>query len=218
MKVLFICDDLWHPAEVLMNGMRGMDHREFQFDFVTRAKEVLTPQLLGGYPVVVNARGNPVTPQEPSAWFEPGEAKVMPEDFQRYVEEGGGFLSLHAGNSFRMDRDGAYCRFVGNSFVQHPPCCPVTAEPVGAHPIAAGVGSFTEQDEQYQLDCLAPDREVFLETVSESGGRQTAGYTRLMGKGRICVLAPGHTSSMLKNPHFRRLLSNALSWCARGWE
>lgn len=214
MKVLFICDDIWHPADVLKEGMGYMEPEEFQFDFVITAKDILTPELLREYPVIINAKGNAVNAANTTPWFEPGVTEVMPADLRRYVEEGGGFLSLHSGNSFRMDGGREYCEFVGNSFAGHPPRCPVTIEPVAKHPITEGVCSFTVRDEHYQLADLAQDIEVFLESVSESGGRQPAGYTRQIGKGRLCVLTPGHTLSVLKNENFRRLLSNAVRWCA----
>ncbi len=216
MKVLLICDDKFHPGEVLKEGLSGMEQQGFRFDFMMEAKEMLTPELLWEYPVVIVARGNPPMDDGRPSWFEPGVSRTMPEDFRRYVEEGGGLLALHGGNAFRIYRDREFCRLVGNSFVQHPPCCEVRAEIVGAHEITEGVEPFAEWDEHYELDHLAADREVFLETISENGGRQPAGYTRLLGKGRICVLTPGHTLPMLKNPHFRRLLSNALNWCAGG--
>lgn len=214
MKILLICDDLWHPAEVLRRGLADMDRAKFQLDFVMTAKDILTPELLREYPVIINAKGNAVNAANTAPWFEPTVTEVGPAEFREYVEEGGGFLSLHAGNTFRTQSCPEYCSFVGNSFVTHPLRCPVTAEPVGEHPIIRGVEAFTERDEHYQLENLCPDMEVFLETVSETGGRQVAGYVRKMGKGRLCVLTPGHTLAMLKNENFQKLLENAVLWCA----
>lgn len=62
-----------------------------------------------------------------------------------------------------------------------------------AHPIAADVDNFTSRDEHYLVDVTAPDAQVFFTSQSEKGGVQPAGYTRLMGKGRLCALTPGHT-------------------------
>jgi type 1 glutamine amidotransferase len=57
----------------------------------------------------------------------------------------------------------------------------------------------------------ADDAEVLLE--SESGGVQTAGYVRALGKGKICVLTPGHILSVWQNPMFKKLVTNAINWC-----
>lgn len=214
MRVLVICDDLWHPAEVIRMGMSCMDNEKYQFDIVMTAKDILTPQLLREYPVVINAKGNAVTAANPEPWFEPTVTEVGPEEFRQYVEEGGGFISLHAGNSFRSSKCPEYCAFVGNSFAGHPLRCPVTVEPVSGHPINDGVEAFTERDEHYALEALAEDIEVFLESTSASGGRRVAGYVRSMGKGRLCVLTPGHTLAVYKNKNMQRLLDNAIQWCA----
>ena len=216
MKVLVLCDDLWHPAEVVLKGMEGLKPlNKYEFDFVMTAKDILTPQLIREYPVIINAKGNAVNAANSAPWFEPTVTEVGPAEFREYVEAGGGFISLHAGNTFRVDSCREYCDFVGNSFVTHPLRCPVTVEVTGEHPITRGVEAFQERDEHYELDHFAEDMEVFLETVSEPGGRQVAGYTRNIGAGRLCVLTPGHTLAIWKNRNFRKLLENAIDWCAK---
>lgn len=214
MKVLFICDDLWHPAEVLMRGLSSLQKEGYELDFVRTAKDILTPAMLREYPVVVNAKGNAVNAANSEPWFEPTVTEVMPEDFAQYVEEGGGFVALHAGNTYRRDKLKSFCDLIGNSFQGHPLRCPVTVEPVGFHPILDGVEGFAERDEHYQIGDLAEDIDVFLKTKSEPGGTQVAGYTRNIGKGRLCVLTPGHTLAMLQNRNFQRLFMNAVDWCA----
>lgn len=215
MKVLVICDDLWHPAEVVEKGIACMDQEKYQFDFVRTAKDILTPELIAQYPVIINTKGNAVNAANSAPWFEPTVTEVGPEEFKEYVEAGGGFISLHASNTFRPETCKEFCDFVGNSFITHPLRCPVTVRPVGNHPVTEGVMEFLERDEHYMLDINAPDKEVFLESESEPGGKQIAGYTRTMGKGRLCVITPGHTLAVFKNENFRKLLSNAIDWCAK---
>lgn len=209
-----ICDDLWHPADVLERGLGSLRAEGYELDFVKTAKDILTPAMLREYPVVINAKGNSVNAANPAPWFEPTVTEVMPEDFGQYVEEGGGFLALHAGNTYRKDTQKAFSDLIGNSFLGHPLRCPVTVKTVGFHPVLEGVEGFTERDEHYQIGELAQDIDVFLETESESGGTQVAGYTRNIGKGRLCVITPGHTLAMLQNENFRTLLKNAIDWCA----
>lgn len=215
MKVLVICDDIWHPAEVICKGIKELDSSKYQFDIVMSAKDILTPELIGEYPVIINAKGNAINAANCAPWFEPTVTEVGPGEFLEYVEAGGGFISLHAGNTFGADSCKEYCDFVGNSFVTHPLRCPVTVCVTKMHPITEGVENFTERDEHYQLDHFADDMEVFLETESEPGGRQVAGYTRNLGEGRLCVLTPGHTLAVWKNKNFQTLLMNAIDWCAQ---
>lgn len=214
MKVLLICDDIWHPAEVIKMGLESWKQEKYEFDVIMTAKDILTPELLREYPVVINAKGNAVNAANCAPWFEEGVTEAGPEEFKKYVEEGGGFLSLHAGNTFMEESCAGYCNFVGNSYKTHPLRCPVTVRPVRNHAVTKGVCEYTERDEQYVLKILAEDIDVFLEAETAEEGKQVAGYTRMLGKGRVCVLTPGHTLAVWKNAEFRKLLSNAIDWCA----
>ena len=105
---------------------------------------------------------------------------------------------------------------MGNSFVKHPPRCTVRVTVDRAHPVTEGVHDFEIRDEHYELDHLAADILPFLSTVSESGGKQVGGYVRSIGKGRLCVLTPGHILSVWENEEYRKLVRNAVFWCAGG--
>ena len=214
MKVLILCDDIWHPGEVLKRGLKPLEKEDFDLDFVSSPKDILTDAFLRRYDVIVNARGNSHSAANSGApWFEPGVTAVMPEDFRRYVEEGHGFLALHAGNTSR--RPHAMADFIGNDFIKHPPQCAVTVRPVKEHPVTAGVEPFTVRDEHYMIDVFAPDAEVILTSTSDTeAGTQTAGYVRAMGRGRFCCLTPGHNLAVYENEQYHRLLKQALRWCA----
>ena len=58
-----------------------------------------------------------------------------------------------------------------------------------------------------------PDVDLFLHTASEHG-IQPGGWTRTHGKGRVCVLTPGHNLPIWLHPSYQRLLHNCLAWCA----
>lgn len=213
MKILVICDDLWHPAEVIQKGMSLIASDKYEFDFVMAAKDILTEKMISSYPVIINCKGNSITAANNDPWFEPGVTEVGPTEFKKYVENGGGFISLHAGNTFRTDNCKEFVEFIGNAFVTHPPRCEVTNYPCMEHPITKGVEAFTERDEHYELDIQAKDITPILKSESKTGGIQIAGYTRNIGKGRLCVLTPGHTLAMWENKNFQKLLMQAVEWC-----
>ena len=214
MKILVLCDDQWHPGAVLRQGLKPLTADGFDFDFVEAPRDVLTPDRLRRYDAVVNARGNALSAAEPDVpWFEEGVTAVMPEDFRRYVEEGRGFLALHAGNTSRPGHPMG--DFIGNIFRGHPPQCGVTVKPVKAHPITAGIEAFTVRDEHYIIDVTAPDAEVLLESTSDTeAGTQVAGYVRRIGQGHLCCLTPGHTLAVFENGSYLRLVKQAIHWCA----
>lgn len=217
-KILVICDDIWHPAEVIEKGMIPLFNGRCQLEIVKAAKDILTPEMIEEYPLLICCKSNSVTSGNPAPWFENTVTEVMGGEFQSYVERGGAFLCVHSGNVFTGDGDGVreYTEFVGNRFITHPLRCEVTLKKVKEHPIMRGVEeAFRVRDEHYQIELLAEDADVFLESVSEPGGIQIAGYTREMGAGRLCVLTPGHTLSVWQNGQFQKIFLNAAAWCLR---
>lgn len=217
-KILVLCDDVWHPAEVIERGMRPLAGEKYSLDFVKTAKDILTPKMIKEYPLVICAKANNVTSGNPAPWFENTVTEVMGGEFLQYVEQGGAFLAIHSGNVFTGAGDGVeeYIRFVGNRFISHPLRCEVILEKKTEHPIMKGVKDrFAVRDEHYQIEMLTEDAKVFLTSSSEKGGIQTAGYTRSMGEGRLCVLTPGHTLSVWQNPEFGKIFQNAIAWCLK---
>lgn len=215
MNILVLCDDLWHPGEVVERGLRPLAKLGYELDFVKAPKDILTHEMLRRYDAIINARGAGHTPANASQpWFEPNVTAVMPKDFREYVEEGHGFIALHSGNAYQSETLPDMTNLTGNDFLGHPPQCKVTAKPVGAHPIIEGVGEFSFVDEHYIIDLHATDADIFLETTSDTdAGTQPAGYTRTMGKGRFCCLTPGHNCAVIESEPFIKLLDNALKWC-----
>lgn len=209
--VLLLCDDLWHPAEVVELGIEPLK-KYYNFTVVKSAKDILTTEMIAKYPVIICCKSNAVNSSNTFPWFEEGVTEVCPKEFKEYVANGGGFLSLHSGNTSR--EGDAYTDFAGNYFVGHPPRCSVEVRPVKEHPINENVRDFTIRDEHYNITLTAPDADVFLKTYSETGGEQVGGYTRTIGKGRLCVLTPGHTLSAWQQEGFKQLLCNGINWCA----
>jgi hypothetical protein len=215
--ILVLCDDQWHPAEVIIRGFKGLSDLvkdEFRFDFVSDAKDILTPAFIARYPVIVCCKGNQLNSANNAPWFTP-VTEVGAGEFEAYVESGRGFFALHGGNTAREGKDGwEYGAFVGNYFISHPPRCHIDVKITGTHPIVRGVEDFSIRDEHYQLIHTAAGREELFRTYSEAGGEQIGGYVRHIGKGRLCVMTPGHILSVWEHPQFRKLLINGFRWCA----
>lgn len=225
-KILIICDDIWHPAEVVKKGFRCIHDLEWQMDFVMDAKDILTENNLYEYPLIICCKGNNITSGNPAPWFEAGVMEAGPLSFSKYVEHGGGFLSVHASNSYSEQIYGqkeefsdpcrAFIDFTGNRFLGHPPRCTVELHPIhGCHPIVEDIETFSIYDEHYQIELIAKDAKVILEAASATGNKMPGCYVREIGKGRFCAVMPGHTLSTWKNCNFQRLIKNAAKWCMR---
>jgi type 1 glutamine amidotransferase len=210
--VLVLCDDLWHPAEVVKMGIRPLESEEFRFDFVMAAKDILTPERIAQYSVIICCKGNCVSAANTAPWFEEGVTEVGPKEFEEYVRKGGGFISLHSGNTSKQGE--AYSEFVGNYFLRHPPRCGVDIEITASHPVTNGVKNFHIRDEHYQIVVMAQDAIELFRTRSDTGGDQVGGYARELGKGKLCVIIPGHTVDVWYHEEFKKLLTNAIQWCS----
>ena len=51
-------------------------------------------------------------------------------------------------------------------------------------------------------------------TTQSEHGTQPGGWTRSEGRGKVCVLSPGHKVEVWLHPSYQALLKNALLFCA----
>lgn len=214
--VLVLCDDYWHPGEVIIRGMQAMQQTKYAFDFVCDAKDILTPSFLEKYPLVICCKTNSINAANQHEWFQPNVSEVMPEDIYRYICKGHGYLAVHSGLSFGKDDPSGMVQLNGSYFVRHPDRCDVTLQVTSPdHPVARGIDTFVTRDEHYEIAMTCEDADIFLKGTSQTGGTQVAGYTRLMGEGRFCALTPGHILDVWEQPMFCKLLMNAMAWCMK---
>jgi type 1 glutamine amidotransferase len=211
-NILVLCDDYWHPAEVIELGIAPLKEK-YNFTIIKSAKDILTPEMITNYPVILCCKGNNINSSNTAPWFEDGVTEVCPKEFEEYVRKGGSFLSVHSSNTSKPGD--AYTDFVGNYFNGHPPRCHVNVNMLPNHPITNEVEDFAIRDEHYNIVITASDAEIFCKSNSADGGEQIAGYTRNIGEGRLCVLTPGHTTDVWYNKMFQRLLCNAIDWCSQ---
>lgn len=214
MKVLLVCDDLWHPAEVIERGLKTMDQEDMEFDFVKTAKDILSPAFVARYDVLVNCSGGAINAANSNPWFEPTVTEFGPEEIRDYVRNGGAFVAVHAALTIggRDHPEPAYTEVIGCTFLGHPLREMTHVQVTEHNAITDGVEDFDERDEHYQIAVTAKDAKPFLSTTSEHGGTFISGYSREFGRGRVVVLTPGHTLAVWENPNFRKLFKNAIRW------
>jgi type 1 glutamine amidotransferase len=81
------------------------------------------------------------------------------------------------------------------------------------HPITQGVSDFVIHDEVYKNCRFESDNHVLL-TTDHPDSDTTIGWVRRYGTTRVCYIQPGHDRQAYENPNYRRLVSNAIKWCA----
>ncbi len=207
-RILVICGDAWHPAENVRQGLAPFRKLGFDFEFFDAAASPPVNVLMN-FSVVVLAKANMFSAADQRPW--------MTSDCERaffdFVRGGVGLVVVHSGTS-RYEQLPMIHRLIGGTFLRHPAPCPVTLEPIASHPLVNDVKKFTVQDEHYFMAMKDSKPDVFLRSHSEHGC-QPAGWTRLEGSGRICVLTPGHAPEVWLHSQFQRLLLNAFRWTAK---
>ncbi|HOS94630.1 MAG TPA: ThuA domain-containing protein [Armatimonadota bacterium] len=82
------------------------------------------------------------------------------------------------------------------------------------HPVTRGLEDFTIHDEVYGGMWVSPDAHLLLRTDHPESTPEMAWAGRL-GRGRVAAIQLGHGPSAYANPSYRRLVGNAIRWCAR---
>jgi trehalose utilization protein len=214
MKVLVIAGDYWHPAEVIKRGFSLLEGHDYEFDFVETAKDIISPAFLENYSLIICCKSDVHSPaNHDHPWFEDSITYVPPEGYAEFVEKGGGFIALHAGLVLSSREE--FKKLYRAAFNGHPPQCEVRIKLTGKeHPVLKGVEDFAVRDEHYQMELFGEINPLF-DTESDTGGRCIGGYTLDIGQGRLCALSPGHNLWVFENENFKKLLLNAMDWCAQ---
>ena len=206
MRVLVICDDFWHPATTVKQGLSVFKQDDIEFDWIEDAAD-WSPEKMATYPVVLFVKLDNVKQTDKNRWV----TEEVQQAFVNYVRAGNGLFAVHSGTVYK---DHPVMRaLLGGAFINHPPQCPVTIEAKAGHPLAADTQTCTLTDEHYQMELDDTDADVYMTTTSEHGTMPGA-WTRTEGEGRVCVLTPGHTVEVWQHPTFQALLNNGIRWCA----
>jgi type 1 glutamine amidotransferase len=208
MRTLVLCDDTWHPAAVIRRGLAPLSDAGFDFEFLEDGSK-WSAEMMEHFPLVVLAKANITSSTMERPWL----TVQSQEKFPDFVQRGNGLVVVHGGTC-RYENIPLTCDLIGGRFLHHPEQCAVTVSPTVDHALVNGVSPFTVHDEHYFIAMSDPHAEVFLHSRSEHG-EQSAGWARVHGEGRVCVLTPGHNQEVWLHPSFQTLLLNALKWAAK---
>ena len=134
-----------------------------------------------------------------------------------HVEGGGGLLGLHTA-SICFDSWAGWGDVLGADWIwgesYHPALGPVHVAPTATqHPITAGLGDFSVNDEVYTKLALRDDVQGLLEALPGDGApAQPLLWARSVGSGRVVYDALGHDVASLANPVHARVLTRAALW------
>jgi len=224
MNILLFCDDGYHPGNVPIEGMKPLEKKGYKITAVKDATS-FDPGMIKNYDVLVMSKCDNISAENKGSW----KTKEVQKSIFEFVENGGGLLVTHNG-IVKGDETDLLDNLIGCYFESHPNDCPVTVGMIKPHDITNGVNIFTEIDEHYHLKILRDDVDILAASYAPPQGEkskyETESYfnapefiapcvlVRTEGKGRVCVLTPGHTLKVWLNSEFQKLLENALVWVA----
>lgn len=209
MKILVICDDFYHHGEIVEEGLLFLQNENEVIFAKNMSEYSFADNPLSKYDVVIIAKDDMISKSDKNKWFN----ESVEKQFSDYADNGGGLIFLHAG-SVLCKHSVVLKSISGCEFVSHPEQCVVDFVITSDTAAVNGAENFAEKDEHYFIDFTAADADIFLESRSEHG-TQPAGYTRIHnGSGRVCVLTPGHNLSVFQNAQYKKIIKNAVCWCA----
>jgi len=156
--------------------------------------------------------------------------KISPkrqENFTKLVKDGTGVVALHHSmGSFQEWPE--YIKIIGGRYnlkaseeggvtheastYKHDADFTVHIEDT-QHPITRGLSDFEVHDETYKKCGFEKDNRVLLSTEHPDSDKPL-GWVRRYGKGKVCFIMVGHGPSVYANESYRRLVVQAMRWCA----
>ncbi len=130
-----------------------------------------------------------------------------------FVRAGGAFAGIHsATDSFK--KSDAYWEMVGGRFAGHGHGTYTVYIHDKDHPITKGLKDFEITDETYSHHYHKNLRMRSLTCMNRGNERQSMGWVRDYGKGRMFYTANGHGREAWTNPHWQRLVVRGIYWAA----
>ncbi len=155
-------------------------------------------------------------------WEVPGPGAAARANLQRYVENGGGLVSVHfacgAWHGEWPEFAGLLGRvWRGSNGPQHDARGPFTVQIVDRdHAVTRGLSDFETDDELYT--CLVGDAPIHLLAQAKSKVDQQQhpqAYVREFGKGRVFLTTLGHDARAFTNhPAVGKLIRQGTAWAA----
>ena len=149
-------------------------------------------------------------------------SKQWENDFERYVNEGGGVLSLHAGASSFYDWEAYHRIGIGRWGKDTHHGAPTRGKVYGFdqnHPVTKGMNAFYIMDEIWEKTDIYPGSKAIgsLSATDEKDGHPIdvqSVFVIQTGKGRNFFTTLGHDERALLNSGLQTLLLRAAQWCA----
>jgi len=212
-RIAALIGDFYHPPEAMEETLRHVAG-QIGFDLQAFTDPAEAPWSgLGDFRGLIVARDNRIASAEGNrVWAAPKLESAISE----FTAAGGALVALHSGLA-SYEAGGDYFRTVRGGFLFHPRehlRCQVRALSAG-HPVLSGFEQFDLDDEMYFVRVDSARTTRLLEVAHVDYGTSCAAWAHEAGRGRVFCFTPGHTTTVLNDPGYRRFLENGLRWALR---
>ena len=157
-------------------------------------------------------------------WEVAGPGAAAREHLRRYVENGGGLMSVHFACGAWHGEWPEFQKILGRVWhgsgpgkSQHDARGPFTVQIVDkSHPVTKGLSDFETDDELYT--CLVGDAPIQLLAQAQSAvdkQKHPMAFVREYGKGRVFLTTLGHDVKAFTNSCVPQLLRQGCAWTAK---
>jgi len=202
LNVLFLGDDQGHEPSVRLRDLtRPMLDRGIELFYSSDLSDINIENLRKYDALLLYA--NYHGPHYPQTDPEVIEALV------NYVEEGGGFVPVHAASGNFRDSQ-RYIELLGGAFESHETDTFRTRIAAPDHPVMEGFEGFESWDETY----VHQKHNEQNRTVLSYREDEPWTWVRTQGQGRVFYTAWGHDGRTWQNEGFHELLERGIRWAA----
>jgi type 1 glutamine amidotransferase len=153
-------------------------------------------------------------------WQQPGPGAAARENLRRFVERGGGLMSVHFACGAWQGEWPEFANLIGRvwdpKLPGHDPRGPFTVRIADRqHPVTRGLEDFETDDELYT--CLTGDAPIRLLAAAKSkvdGREHPMAFVRHYGRGRVFLTTLGHDVKAFTCSRVPQLLRQACLWTA----
>jgi type 1 glutamine amidotransferase len=211
LRLLLLSGSGNHEWQATTAFLKDMYERSGLFEVrVVLHPDSLDYHLLSRCDVLVNNRN--IWPEKACDWSEKAFSGLM-----RFVEAGGGFVTIHAAGAYCYDRpefqrlslatwgDSTWHGEIGphRVLIHHPD-----------HPVTAGMAPFWTVDELWVDAGITEDAEVLC--VANPDAPTPVVLAAMQGKGRLFCNLLGHDVRAMRNSGWQALTVRGTEWAARG--
>ena len=132
---------------------------------------------------------------------------------QSFVENGGGFIGIHAATNCEYEFDWYIDTLVGAKFDFHRAIKPLDVDVIQAnHPSTKHLPNpWTRTDEWYCYDRTPENVTVLLE-IEDDDGRRPIAWCKQIKRGRSFYTGGGHTIESYSDPQFLNHIKGGIEW------